>query len=177
MSCPCGSHREFEQCCGPLLGGARKPLTAEELMRARYTAYTRKDIGYIARTFAPESLGDFDAGQARAWAGEASWRGLRIVSIEKGRALDHEGVVEFVATYQQRGATIAHHERSRFRKTAQGEWLFVEGATTRSAEAGEHNFLSDREQTRTVPSAAPKVGRNDLCPCGSGKKYKACCRA
>ena len=21
----------------------------------------------------------------------------------------------------------------------------------------------------------PKVGRNDLCPCGSGKKYKACC--
>ncbi len=21
----------------------------------------------------------------------------------------------------------------------------------------------------------PKVGRNDLCPCGSGKKYKNCC--
>lgn len=21
----------------------------------------------------------------------------------------------------------------------------------------------------------PKVGRNDLCPCGSGKKYKKCC--
>jgi preprotein translocase subunit SecA len=24
-------------------------------------------------------------------------------------------------------------------------------------------------------TAAPKVGRNDLCPCGSGKKYKRCC--
>jgi hypothetical protein len=23
--------------------------------------------------------------------------------------------------------------------------------------------------------AAPKIGRNDLCPCGSGKKYKKCC--
>ncbi len=22
----------------------------------------------------------------------------------------------------------------------------------------------------------PKVGRNDPCPCGSGRKYKACCR-
>ena len=22
---------------------------------------------------------------------------------------------------------------------------------------------------------APKVGRNDPCPCGSGKKYKKCC--
>lgn len=27
-----------------------------------------------------------------------------------------------------------------------------------------------------VPTAAvAKVGRNDLCPCGSGKKYKKCC--
>ena len=26
-----------------------------------------------------------------------------------------------------------------------------------------------------VVNAAPKVGRNDLCPCGSGKKYKKCC--
>jgi uncharacterized protein YecA (UPF0149 family) len=25
--------------------------------------------------------------------------------------------------------------------------------------------------------AAPKVGRNDPCPCGSGKKYKKCCLA
>jgi uncharacterized protein len=23
--------------------------------------------------------------------------------------------------------------------------------------------------------SAPKVGRNDPCPCGSGKKYKKCC--
>jgi uncharacterized protein YecA (UPF0149 family) len=23
----------------------------------------------------------------------------------------------------------------------------------------------------------PKVGRNDLCPCGSGRKYKKCCGA
>jgi hypothetical protein len=26
-----------------------------------------------------------------------------------------------------------------------------------------------------IPSAAPKVGRNDPCPCGSGKKFKKCC--
>jgi uncharacterized protein YecA (UPF0149 family) len=25
------------------------------------------------------------------------------------------------------------------------------------------------------PSILPKVGRNDLCPCGSGKKFKKCC--
>ncbi|MBQ2707482.1 MAG: SEC-C domain-containing protein [Clostridia bacterium] len=27
----------------------------------------------------------------------------------------------------------------------------------------------------TAPARTPKVGRNDPCPCGSGKKYKKCC--
>jgi uncharacterized protein YecA (UPF0149 family) len=28
----------------------------------------------------------------------------------------------------------------------------------------------------TVPIIAePKIGRNEPCPCGSGKKYKKCC--
>ncbi|MFA7705765.1 MAG: SEC-C metal-binding domain-containing protein [Candidatus Omnitrophota bacterium] len=26
-----------------------------------------------------------------------------------------------------------------------------------------------------MQSQQPKVGRNDPCPCGSGKKYKKCC--
>ena len=29
--------------------------------------------------------------------------------------------------------------------------------------------------SRTVRNSGKKVGRNDLCPCGSGKKYKKCC--
>ena len=35
----------------------------------------------------------------------------------------------------------------------------------------------DGEQTAhvTVKNEEPKVGRNDPCPCGSGKKYKNCC--
>jgi preprotein translocase subunit SecA len=30
------------------------------------------------------------------------------------------------------------------------------------------------EKPETVVRGAPKVGRNDPCPCGSGKKYKQC---
>jgi preprotein translocase subunit SecA len=30
------------------------------------------------------------------------------------------------------------------------------------------------QQPKTVRREAPKVGRNDPCPCGSGKKYKQC---
>jgi preprotein translocase subunit SecA len=32
------------------------------------------------------------------------------------------------------------------------------------------------EQLHPV-TVSPKVGRNDTCPCGSGKKYKKCCGA
>ena len=37
---------------------------------------------------------------------------------------------------------------------------------------------SDALPTKKQPvKAGAKVGRNDPCPCGSGKKYKACCGA
>jgi len=29
---------------------------------------------------------------------------------------------------------------------------------------------------RPMNAVVGKVGRNDSCPCGSGKKYKRCCR-
>ena len=43
-----------------------------------------------------------------------------------------------------------------------------QGATAAGEEAG---------KTKTVTRDQPKVGRNDPCPCGSGKKYKKCCGA
>ena len=32
-----------------------------------------------------------------------------------------------------------------------------------------------KEKEKATPKRVNKVGRNDLCPCGSGKKYKQCC--
>ena len=32
-----------------------------------------------------------------------------------------------------------------------------------------------RGTSPSVPAPRPKVGRNDRCPCGSGKKFKKCC--
>jgi preprotein translocase subunit SecA len=33
----------------------------------------------------------------------------------------------------------------------------------------------EEAQARPAQRQAKKVGRNDPCPCGSGKKYKKCC--
>ena len=35
--------------------------------------------------------------------------------------------------------------------------------------------ISTPEYSQTIVNAGPKIGRNDPCPCGSGKKYKNCC--
>jgi preprotein translocase subunit SecA len=43
-----------------------------------------------------------------------------------------------------------------------------QGAAAAGEEAG---------KVKTVTRDQPKVGRNELCPCGSGKKYKKCCGA
>ena len=41
------------------------------------------------------------------------------------------------------------------------------------------NLFSTRDYLEPVPMpyerSSPKVGRNDPCPCGSGRKYKKCC--
>jgi preprotein translocase subunit SecA len=57
----------------------------------------------------------------------------------------------------------------------------VEGFIASAAEGGAGDMpgqaeVPERENRQeTVKRTMPKVGRNDPCPCGSGKKYKNCC--
>ena len=43
-----------------------------------------------------------------------------------------------------------------------------------SGEPAQHKEEREHRQ-ETVRRESPKIGRNDPCPCGSGKKYKNCC--
>ena len=42
--CPCGSGKKYGECCEPIIKNTSKALTAESLMRARYTAYVVHEI-------------------------------------------------------------------------------------------------------------------------------------
>ena len=172
MMCPCGSATELANCCEPFIQGKKLPETAEKLMRSRYTAYTLKDIAYIKKTLAPESQKDFDEKASKEWADKAEWKSLKVMDVKKGTASDTKGTVEFTATYKEAGKTLEHHEVSEFRKNDKGQWLFVDGhAHTHEEGQGHHHHHHKQE---TVVREGPKVGRNDPCPCGSGKKYKKC---
>lgn len=171
-NCPCGSNKTLENCCGPYINGESPAPTAEALMRSRYTAYTQGNIAYIKKTLAPESLKDFNEEASKLWAEKATWKKLEITSVDKGSATDKKGTVEFIATFEEDGQGLEHHEVSQFRKNAQGIWLFVDGDSHTHKE-GEGHHHHHRQQT--VVNETPRIGRNDVCPCGSNKKYKKCC--
>ena len=171
MNCPCGTDQTYENCCGPFLEGKKLPETAEKLMRSRYTAYTRADIEYIKMTMVPEARKTFDPVATKEWAIGSKWKGLKIVNTSKGGPSDTVGMIEFIATYEKNGKGIDHHEVSQFRKNKDGQWLFVDGEGHEHNEGEGHHH---HEPQVTYVREHSKVGRNDPCPCGSGKKYKNC---
>jgi SEC-C motif domain protein len=159
VTCPCGNGESLETCCGPYIDGSRRPETAEALMRSRYTAFATGNVDYILETHDPEREGDIDRSGTETWAKKSEWLGFELIKSENGGPSDDAGVVEFVANYKLNGVTIAHRERAVFRKLPGGRWVFVDGQMVNGP---------------PVRRTEPRVGRNDPCPCGSGKKYKRC---
>ena len=158
-SCYCGSGKTYAECCEPLIKGAKAADTAESLMRARYSAYVVADIDYIGESTHPDHRHTHDEAATRRWAESATWLGLEIVGAAGGSADDEKGTVEFIASYKEDGVAKKHHEISTFEKK-DGTWYLIDGQLV---------------SPETVRNDTPKVGRNEPCPCGSGKKYKKCC--
>ncbi len=40
-----------------------------------------------------------------------------------------------------------------------------------------HKVLLENQAAEAHPRRSAKIGRNEPCPCGSGRKYKMCCGA
>ena len=158
-SCPCKSGKTFGECCAPIIAGEKKAPTAEALMRARYSSYVSGDVQFLRKSSTKEVQKEFDERASKAWSRSAKWHGLEIISTEKGQEGDDTGVVEIRALYTANGEFCNHHEVSTFVREA-GDWLFADG-----------NLVGEEP----IKREEPKIGRNDPCPCGSGKKYKKCC--
>ena len=57
------------------------------------------------------------------------------------------------------------------------EWLYTLPQWDEIFDKEKQKELYKQEKTSHTVVKTPKVGRNDPCPCGSGKKYKKCCGA
>ncbi|MCW5699873.1 MAG: YchJ family protein [Rhodospirillales bacterium] len=159
-ACPCGTRRSLEECCGPIINGTLA-ATAETLMRARYTAFVTRQFGDFAYdSLAPEKHAEFDRREVEASAQEAEGLGLEIRAVDGGGPEDDTGTVEYVARFRIRGQIQVHHELATFRRE-DGRWLYADG----------------QMNPKSAPRRVTKVGRNDPCSCGSGRKFKKCCGA
>lgn len=157
-SCPCGSGKELNVCCEPYISGSVKAPTAEALMRSRYTAYTQVEVDYILKTHDSKTRNEISKEETKIWAENSEWLGLEVIKTVKGGEDDTAGKVEFKAYYKQNGVKHTHHEEANFVKK-RGSWYFEDCVIV----------------NKPIVREGAKIGRNDPCPCGSGKKYKKCC--
>ena len=157
--CPCGSDMSYANCCEPVIKGNREPETAAELMRARYSAFAAGEIDFIVASTHSSTRRDVDIPYTTEWSRNSTWQGLQI--LETKDVNENKTLVSFEAKFTQEGNEQTHREKSVFERE-DGHWRFVTG---------------DELKNPTVRYETPRPGRNEPCPCGSGKKYKKCCGA
>ena len=77
--CPCGSKKLFSQCCQPLLNGEKTAETPEQLMRSRFTAFSRADAwGYVLKTWHPDNRPAVSEAELAEESRLAKWEKLEI---------------------------------------------------------------------------------------------------
>ncbi len=148
--CPCNNAATYADCCEPLHKGVRKAETAEQLMRSRFSAYSKGQVDYLVATLHPSKRGESDRQSLLNTVENCQWLMLDVLDVSEGSATENLGFVEFVAYFKEK-VIGAQRERSRFIKE-DGLWFYVDG------EIKKPNF----------------PGRNEPCWCGSGKKTKKC---
>ncbi len=157
--CPCGLEKKYSECCEPIIKGKKKAETAEQLMRSRYSAYVKVDVDHLYNSIHPDNREDHSEKSTRDWAEKSEWLSLEILNTSGGGPDDDTGHVEFCAYYRQKVERVRHQELASFKKV-DDTWYFEDGKPV------------NQEQFKRNQ---PKVGRNEPCPCGSGKKFKKCC--
>ncbi len=101
------------------------------------------------------------------------------VGFERGMSLDKEGwddesLVPLLSPIHLFGTETGWDEL----KQMSGELTESHQQAIPSAIREIYSYnLSFRDKAKTLRRSEPKIGRNDPCPCGSGKKYKVCCGA
>lgn len=154
LMCLCGSQLNYSSCCQLFHEKEKFADSAEDLMRSRFTAYAMRKTDYLLNTWdvskRPKEI-DFSKE-------DVVWTSLEIVSTKKGQVHDNKGLIEFKAYYKSDDEEYVMKELSRFKKQA-GQWVYLDGLVSSVVKVG--------QQTNQ--------GRNALCSCGSGKKFKRCC--
>lgn len=119
-SCYCGTTISFKDCCEPYLKGNKNALTAEALMRSRYSAFATGAANYLLDTTHSSKRKFHNKSEILAWSQSNQWLRLEILAST-------ETTVTFKAYYlDQNLKAQIHYEHSTF-KLENGKWFYVDG--------------------------------------------------
>ncbi len=162
MRCFCCSSKPFQACCEPFIKGDKTPVTAEQLMRSRFSAYATAQYAYILDTYTKEKQQGLSVDDLAQSAQDAKWFALQVHDAQSEESAEPNtsatlpsDTVEFTAFYFEDKKMYQLHETSNFR-VENGAWRYHDGT------------LHD-------DCGKVKYGRNLPCVCGSSKKFKQCC--
>ena len=169
-------------------GGEAGATVAKELPEptARATALILRHWHFLLAQFQaePENFApvlyttDEDGGEV---AGVDEWcigfvRGMNVDDAAWQPLLDDEAMAEFLEPILLHGTEAGWQEMEKDAELAATQGDLAEALA--DCVLAIHDFWAPERAARTtVRHDAPKVGRNDPCPCGSGKKFKKCCGA
>jgi SEC-C motif-containing protein len=118
--CYCGSDKNFQNCCEPIIKGLQKSPTAKLLMRSRYSAYVTHQADYLLATTHILERKQYSKSEILCWATSNKWLQLEIIKST-------ENTVEFKAYFLDgKLQKQIHHELSTF-KFENGSWFYVDG--------------------------------------------------
>lgn len=92
----------------------KQAATAEQLMRSRFTAYTRSDWKYIFKTWHQSTRPSLVELRSGGKGDSIEWLSLKVTQCEQGLAGDTTGLVKFVATYTDQKGIQQLKESSQF---------------------------------------------------------------
>lgn len=109
LHCPCGSNKQYTECCGRYLDGNKIPDNAEALMRSRYTAYTLQREDYLLATWHASTRQT-----ALNLSNDKAVKWIRLEIKNHTQQNVDNATVEFVAYYKIKGRMYKLHEISQF---------------------------------------------------------------
>ena len=120
IECYCGSSKQLQDCCEPIIKGLQKATTAEALMRSRYSAYAIHEADYLVATTHISQRKHHIKADILDWATTNKWLRLEIINST-------ENTVEFKAYFSDNTLqNHIHHELSTF-IFENGSWFYVDG--------------------------------------------------
>ena len=122
--CPCGIEKIYEMCCYKGHLAIETLMSAEQLMRSRYSAYAMADIDYLMKSQHSTTRPNDEKDEILKWAKSVEWIRLEVLNSFKGLDCDSEGTVEFKAYFKENGIVSVIHENSKFLKE-HNHWVYL----------------------------------------------------